>query len=97
MSALAVVGNLARDEIAGAPPRAGGGPYHGAPALRQVPQRSTIVARSGDPSLFGPLVALGVPVRRLAGTSTSAFSFHYEGDVRVMTVTELGDVWQPAD
>jgi sugar/nucleoside kinase (ribokinase family) len=97
MPALAVVGNLARDEIAGSPPRAGGGPYHCARALRLVPQRSTIVARSGDVSLFPPLVALGVPVQRVPGTHTSSFAFHYEGDVRVMTVTELGDVWEPAD
>jgi sugar/nucleoside kinase (ribokinase family) len=92
---LAVVGNLARDLIAGAPPRAGGGPYHCARALRVVARRSTIVARSGDPTLFPPVVALGVPVKRVAGTSTSSFSFHYEGDVRIMTVTELGDVWEP--
>jgi sugar/nucleoside kinase (ribokinase family) len=60
-----------------------------------LPVRSTIVARTGDPSLFGPLVALGVPVKRVAGTATSAFAFHYEGDVRIMTVTELGDTWEP--
>jgi sugar/nucleoside kinase (ribokinase family) len=92
---LAVVGNLARDEIAGEPPRVGGGPYHCARALRLVQARSTIVARTDDASLFGPLVALGVPVKRVAGKSTSAFAFHYEGDVRIMTVTQLGDTWEP--
>jgi sugar/nucleoside kinase (ribokinase family) len=92
---LAVVGNLSRDEIAGEQPRAGGGPYHCARALRLVPERSMIVARAGDPSLFRPLVALGVPVTRVHGTATSGFAFHYEGDVRIMTVTELGDTWEP--
>jgi sugar/nucleoside kinase (ribokinase family) len=92
---LVVVGNLARDEIAGQPPRAGGGPYHCARALRLLSERSKIVARSADPSLFQPLAALGVPVTRLPGTATSSFAFHYEGDVRIMTVTGLGDVWRP--
>ena len=95
MPPLAVVGNLSRDLIAGTPPRAGGGPYHCARALRLLPARSLIVARSGDPSLFPPLVALGVPVKRITGTGTSSFAFHYEGDVRIMTVTELGDTWEP--
>jgi sugar/nucleoside kinase (ribokinase family) len=92
---LAVVGNLARDLIADTPPRAGGGPFHCARALRLLPERSLIVARSGDPSLFPPLVALGVPVKRVTGTRTSSFAFHYQGDVRIMTVTELGDAWEP--
>jgi sugar/nucleoside kinase (ribokinase family) len=92
---LAVVGNLARDEIAGDSPRAGGGPYHCARALRLLSERATIVACSGDPSLFGPLITLGVPVTRVAGKATSSFAFHYEGDVRVMTVTGLGDTWEP--
>jgi sugar/nucleoside kinase (ribokinase family) len=91
----AVVGNLSRDEIAGQPPRAGGGPYHCARALRLLTEPSTIVARSGDPSLFAPLVALGVPVTHVPGTATSSFAFHYEGDTRIMTVTGLGDVWEP--
>jgi sugar/nucleoside kinase (ribokinase family) len=92
---LAVVGNLARDEIAGEPPRAGGGPYHCARALRLLTARSTIYARSGDQSLFAPLVALGVPVKRVPGEAVSSFAFHYEGDVRIMAVTGLGDVWGP--
>jgi sugar/nucleoside kinase (ribokinase family) len=95
MTPLAVVGNLARDEIAGESPRAGGGPYHCARALRLLPERSKIVARSADQSLFPPLVALGVPVTRVPGTATSSFAFHYDGDVRIMTVTGLGDVWRP--
>jgi sugar/nucleoside kinase (ribokinase family) len=92
---LAVVGNLSRDEIAGEPPRAGGGPYHCARALRLLPERSAIVARTGDRSLYAPLVALGVPVTRVPGAAVSSFAFHYEGDVRIMTVTGLGDVWEP--
>ena len=54
MVPLTVVGNLSRDEIAGEPPRAGGGPFHCARALRLVAERSSIVARTGDPSLYPP-------------------------------------------
>ena len=32
-----------------------------------------------------------------AGTRTTAFSFHYEGDHRVMHVDEVGDPWTVAD
>jgi len=92
---VAVVGNLARDVIEGTPPRPGGGPFHCARALRLVRARSVIVARAGDRSLFRPLAALGVPVRRVEGTATSSFSIHYEGETRVMQILEVGDSWEP--
>jgi sugar/nucleoside kinase (ribokinase family) len=95
---LVVVGNLARDLIDGSPPRTGGGPYHCARALRllELPG-SSVVTRCGDLGLVPALVALGIPVQRLPGTSTATFRFHYEADRRVMTVDELGDVWSPED
>ena len=40
---------------------------------------------------------LGLPVLWRGGSSTAAFSFHYEGDRRVMTVDALGDPWTTAD
>jgi sugar/nucleoside kinase (ribokinase family) len=92
---LAVLGNLSRDVIDGAASRVGGGPFHCARALRLLQTRSLVVARAGDRSLFRPLAALGVPVRHVAGSATASFSFHYEGDLRIMTVTELGDAWEP--
>jgi sugar/nucleoside kinase (ribokinase family) len=36
-------------------------------------------------------------VRYVPGASTASFSFHYEGDRRVMRVEALGDTWAPAD
>jgi sugar/nucleoside kinase (ribokinase family) len=64
----------------------------------RVPAR--IVARcavADREMLLPPLVRLGTPVRYIPGDSTAAFSFHYEGDRRVMRVESLGDVWAPAD
>jgi sugar/nucleoside kinase (ribokinase family) len=43
------------------------------------------------------LVALGIPVLWLGGTSTAAFSIRYEGDHREMTVDGIGDTWAPED
>jgi len=54
-------------------------------------------AESDRDSLLIPLVRLGVPVLWRGGASTAAFSFHYEGDRRVMIVNALGDPWTIAD
>ena len=47
--------------------------------------------------LAPPLVALGLPVLWLSGSSTAAFSFHYSGDRREMVVDALGDPWSVED
>jgi sugar/nucleoside kinase (ribokinase family) len=97
---LAVAGNLSLDRIAGARPHVGGGPYHAARALRLLATRGELIARCADAdrSLLLPRVAkLGVPVRLLRGTSTAAFSFSYDGDVRTMRVDAIGDTWTPDD
>jgi len=54
-------------------------------------------AESDRDSLLIPLVRLGLPVLWRGGASTAAFSFHYEGDRRVMIVDALGDPWTIAD
>jgi len=54
-------------------------------------------AESDRDSLLIPLVRLGLPVLWRGGASTAAFSFHYEGDRRVMIVNALGDPWTIAD
>jgi sugar/nucleoside kinase (ribokinase family) len=46
---------------------------------------------------LAPLEALGLPVACGDATRTTQFSFHYEGDHRVMTVDAVGDPWSPAD
>jgi sugar/nucleoside kinase (ribokinase family) len=97
---IALIGNLSRDELPGRPPQVGGGSYHGARALHRLRVPARIIARcavADREALLPPLVRLGTPVRYIPGDATAAFSFHYEGDRRVMRVESLGDVWAPAD
>jgi sugar/nucleoside kinase (ribokinase family) len=97
---LAVVGNLSRDLVDGAPPQVGGAPFHAARALRVLGRPGLIAAkcaRADRPTLLPPLIALGLPVVWLSGSSTAGFSLRYEGDRREMTVDALGDPWTPQD
>jgi sugar/nucleoside kinase (ribokinase family) len=97
---IAVVGNLSRDLVDGAPPRAGGAPFHAARALRVLGRPALVGAKCADSdrdSLLTPLVRLGLPVIWRGGSSTAAFSFRYEGDRRVMVVDALGDPWTTSD
>jgi sugar/nucleoside kinase (ribokinase family) len=58
------------------------------------------VARCGanDVEALGPhLESFGVPVTLRVGERTTAFTFHYEGDHRVMHVDDIGDPWTVAD
>jgi len=97
---LALVGNLSRDVVDGGPPRIGGAPYYAARAWRALGSRATIVTRCGPDERLAyarRLSALGLPVVMLPGTTTTSFSFYYDGDVRVMTVEQPGDAWTPGD
>jgi sugar/nucleoside kinase (ribokinase family) len=97
---LAVVGNLSRDLVDGAPPRVGGAPFHAARALRVLGRPALVAAKCADADrrlLLRPLVRLGLPVLWRAGEATAAFSFHYDGDRRTMTVDVLGPSWSPSD
>jgi sugar/nucleoside kinase (ribokinase family) len=44
-----------------------------------------------------PLEAFGLPVTIRPGSVTTAFTFHYEGDHRIMEVDAIGDPWTEAD
>jgi sugar/nucleoside kinase (ribokinase family) len=97
---LALVGNLSRDVVDGGPPRIGGAPYYAARAWRALDAHGTIFTRSGPKerrAYVRHLTALGLPVVSLEGTATTSFSFHYEGDTRIMTVVQPGDAWSPED
>ena len=68
---IALVGNLSRDVLPGRAPHVGGGPYHGARALRRLRVPARIVARCATAdrdALLPPLIALGTPVRFVEGT-----------------------------
>jgi sugar/nucleoside kinase (ribokinase family) len=96
---LAVVGNLSRDLVDGSGPRVGGAPFWAGRALRLLGTRALLAVKCADADralLARPLVALGVPVLWLGGT-TAAFSIRYEGDRRKMTVDGIGDTWTPED
>jgi sugar/nucleoside kinase (ribokinase family) len=98
--ALAVVGNLSRDLVDGGPPRVGGAPFWAARALRVLGSPALVAVKCADADrrvLAPPLIALGVPVLWLGGSSTATFSFSYDGDRREMTVEALGDPWAPED
>jgi sugar/nucleoside kinase (ribokinase family) len=97
---IALIGNLSRDLLAGHAPHVGGGPYHGARALRRLRVPARIVARcasSDRDALLPPLVGLGTPVRYVHGRSTATFAFSYTGDRRQMRIDSLGDQWLPGD
>src|SRR5207253_8724884 len=97
---LALVGNLSRDVVDGGPPRIGGGPYYAARAWRALGTRGTIFTRCGPEDRHAYvrlLTALGLPVVSLEGAATTSFSFHYEGDTRIMTVVQAGDTWTAED
>jgi sugar/nucleoside kinase (ribokinase family) len=100
VSAIAVVGNLSLDVVSGTAPRPGGAVFYASRAFARIGADAVAVARcGGDDSsvLLPPLEAVGLPVAFRAGTSTAAFSFHYEGDHRVMTIDGLGDPWTVED
>jgi sugar/nucleoside kinase (ribokinase family) len=100
VSSVAVIGNLSRDVVAGGATRPGGAVFYAARAFARIGAEAHVVARCStrDASLLlPPLEALGVPVAFRTGAHTAAFTFHYEGDNRVMHVDEIGDPWTPAD
>ena len=97
---IGLLGNLSRDVLPGEPPRIGGGPYHGARALRRLRVPARIVARcavADRDDLVPPLVRLGTPVRYVPGESTTICAFTYDGDRRTMSLDALGDAWLPVD
>jgi sugar/nucleoside kinase (ribokinase family) len=100
MSPIALVGNLSIDRVAGGEPRPGGTVFHAARAAAHIGADVIVVTRCGarDETLaLGALVSLGIPVACAETAETTAFSFHYEGDRRVMSVDAIGDPWSAAD
>src|SRR5262245_31079644 len=99
VSELAVIGNLSRDVVAGSEPRPGGGVFWSTRALARIGARAVVSAACSAedrPLLLPPLEAFGIPVTWHESSSTTAYSFHYDGDRRIMRVTSLGDPWSPA-
>jgi sugar/nucleoside kinase (ribokinase family) len=98
MKGLAVIGNLSRDVVAGGEPRPGGGVFWSTRALARLGVEAIVSAAcSAEDSalLLPPLEAFGLPVTWHESSSTTAYSFHYEGDRRIMRQDAVGDPWTP--
>jgi sugar/nucleoside kinase (ribokinase family) len=96
MTALASIGHLTRDVVDGGAPRPGGGVFYSARALARIRANATIAAScaaADRPYLLPPLEAFGLPVTWLQSSSTTAYSFHYEGDRRIMSQDAVGEPW----
>lgn len=99
---VAVIGNLVRDIVAGAPPRPGGAVFYQARVFAEIPHGRDIrlITRCApeDRELLGkPLEEYGLPVTWRPARETQTFDFHYEGETRVMEIVALGDPWTPDD
>jgi sugar/nucleoside kinase (ribokinase family) len=96
-----VIGPLARDVVAGGPPRVGGGPWHAARALRVLATDAVVFAKCGEPErgeFQQQLARLGVPLELTARGETTGFSFSYDAHgVRTMKVDSVGEPWRPDD
>jgi sugar/nucleoside kinase (ribokinase family) len=95
---LAVIGNLSRDVVEGGEPRPGGGVFWSTRALVRLGAQAFVSAAcsaADRPLLVPPLEAFGLPVTWHESSTTTAYSFHYEGDRRIMWQDAVGDPWPP--
>jgi len=102
MPRAAIVGNLVLDVVAGAPERPGGMVWYCARALSEIDPDADVVlvcrsAAEDREALVPRLEEFGFPVHWQAAERTTRFSFHYEGDRRIMQIDQLADVWTTAD
>jgi sugar/nucleoside kinase (ribokinase family) len=100
VSRIALVGNLCIDRVAGGAPRAGGGVYYAARAAAHVGADAVIVTRCAPADreiVLAPLEAFELPVTCADARETTAFSFHYQDEHRVMNVDAVGDPWTTSD
>ena len=96
MSAIAVLGHLARDVVAGGEPRPGGAVLYSAQALARIGADATVGAScaiADRAELLPALEAFGLPTEWYESSTTAAYSFHYEGDTRIMRQDAVADPW----
>jgi sugar/nucleoside kinase (ribokinase family) len=92
MARVGVVGQVSRDLVDGEA-RLGGPVFYATRALTAA-GAELVAATKCTPR---EETELGGGVICLPAASVPAFSFHYDGDVRVMAVEALGEPWTPAD
>lgn len=98
MTAIAALGHLTRDVVAGSDPRPGGGVFWSTRALARLGADATVHASCSvehQAELLPPLEAFGLPVTWYESSATTEYSFHYEGDRRIMWQDSVGDPWAP--
>jgi sugar/nucleoside kinase (ribokinase family) len=96
---IAAIGNLTCDVVAGSDPRPGGGVFYAARALARLSANAHVAAACAAEdraALVPPLEAFGLPVSWFESSATTAYSFHYEDDRRIMRQDAVGDAWSPA-
>jgi sugar/nucleoside kinase (ribokinase family) len=76
--------------------------WYCARALREIDPHADVVlvcrsSAEDHDALVPRLEDLGFPVVWQAAERTTRFSFHYEGERRIMAIDALGDPWTPAD
>jgi sugar/nucleoside kinase (ribokinase family) len=98
MTAIAALGNITRDVVAGAEPRPGGGVFFAARALARLGADARIEAACSAEhrsALLPALEGFGLPTTWHESSTTTEYSFHYEGDRRIMWQDAVGDPWTP--
>ena len=99
MTTIAALGHITRDVVADADPRPGGGVFWSTRALARLGADAKVHAScSADhrASLVPPLEAFGLPVTWHESSTTTEYSFHYEGERRIMWQDAVGDPWTAA-
>jgi len=98
MIEIASLGHITRDVVAGSDPRPGGGVFWSSRALARLGADATAHASCSAEhraALVPPLESFGLPVTWYESSTTTEYSFHYEGEVRIMRQDAVGDPWKP--
>ena len=98
MTLVAAIGHISRDVVDGTSPRPGGGVFYATRALARLGTDASARAACSaahKPELFPPLEAFGLPVSWQESSTTTEYSFRYEGERRIMFQNAVGDPWTP--
>ena len=96
MTEIAVMGPLTRDVVADAEHRPGGGVFYSGRTLARIGADARVAvscARDDWEVLVPHLDRFRLPVTWYESRTTTAYSFHYEGDQRIMRQDAVGEPW----
>ena len=98
MTDIATIGHLTSDVVAGAEPRPGGAVFYSARALARIGADAHVAVSCAreDWAVLAPHVEeFPLPVKWYESPTTTAYSFHYEGERRIMSQDAVGEPWSP--